>query len=171
MSFRFDLKKVDGDLSFRTRYQTGIRIFPLRSGDLPSRTKQADAKASDINFIVSRYRKTGELPVVQRAAMFADLSLPDFKDAMDVMVSAQQSFAALPALTRSKFNNDPAALLEALDKRSDPKVAQYLYEAGMLKAPPVPQEELVDKPAKAKAARPHKAGAAKPDDVSSEAGD
>lgn len=171
MSFNFDLKKVDGDLSFRTRYQTGLRIFPFLTKDLPSRTKQADAKAADINFLVSRYKKTGELPVSGRAGMFADISMPDFKGAMDLMTSAQQSFDLLPAKTRAAFNNDPAALLEALDKRSDPKVAQYLYEAGMLQLPPAPQQEPVDKPAKAKAARPQKAGAAEPDDVSSDAGD
>lgn len=167
MSIDFDLKRVDGDLSFRTRYQSGLRVFPLRTKDLPSRVKQADARASDINLIVARYRKSGELPVVSRAPMFADISVGDFKSSMDVMTAAQQSFDLLPARTRAAFQNDPARLLEALDKSSDPEVHQYLFDAGMFLTPPKAQETPVDKPP-AKGARLHKAGAPKPDEVSSE---
>lgn len=170
MSFNFDLKLVDGDVSFRRRYQSGIRVSPLRTPDLPSRTKQADARAADINFLIARYKKTGELPVSGRAGMFSDISMPDYKEAMDLMASATQSFAQLPAKLRAEFNNDPSLLLEALDNASDPEVHQYLFDVGLLAEPPVAQETPVDKPP-AKGARPHKAGAPKPDDVSSEGGE
>lgn len=170
MSFNFDLKRVDGDVSFRTRYQTGIRVFPLRTKDLPSRVKQADARASDINVIVARYRKSGELPVANRAPMFADISVGDFKSSMDVMTAAQQSFDLLPARVRSAFGNDPARLLEALDNSSDPVVHQYLFDSGMFLEPPKAKETPVDK-SLAKGARPPKAGAPKPDDVLSEDGE
>jgi len=98
---------------------------------LPSRTKQSDAQGADINFIVGRYKKTGELPVPVRAPMFSDMSSTDYKEAMDLFTSAQQSFALLPAATRNAFANDPSQLLAALDRSDDPQVRLYLEEAGL----------------------------------------
>lgn len=103
---------------------------------LPSRTKQADTKSADINFIVGRYKKTGELPVLKRAPMFADIPLVDFKESMDVITRAEQSFALLPSATRSAFGNDPARLLEALGRSDDPAVHQYLFDSGIFSEPP-----------------------------------
>lgn len=130
----------------------GVVIYPILSvygprvrvqvplTDRPSRTKQADTKSADINFIVARYKKTGELPVMQRAPMFADIPLVDFKESMDLIRSAEQSFAQLPAHTRAAFNNDPAELLKALDSSNDPKVHQYLFDVGMFSEPPKAKE-------------------------------
>lgn len=172
MSYKFDHSLVDGDLSFRTRFQTGIRIVPSLTENLPSRTKQADAKAANINNIVARYRKSGELPIVNRAPMFGDLSMPDYKEAMDIMAQATQSFAALPAALRAEFNNDPSLLLEALDNASDPEVHTYLYKIGLLAEPPEAKAEPIEpKPSPAKGARLQRAGAPKPDPVGSDEGE
>lgn len=136
---------------FRSRYNGKRFKIEVPKSELPSRTKRSPdhVRAADINFIVARYKKTGELPVARRAGMFSDMSLPDYKDAMDLMTTAQQSFALLPARVRAAFNNDPAALLDALDHVADPKVHQRLFEAGVLASPPPEQPVTEAKPASA----------------------
>lgn len=74
----------------------------------PSKTDQSGAEATDINYIVKRFSLTGEIPQLQRPPLNADFeSVPDFQTAMNLIVEANRSFAALPADIRSRFDNDP----------------------------------------------------------------
>lgn len=82
----------------------------------PSRTKQSFAEEADINFVVSRFMKTGYLPPVEEIGgpqpRFGDFSDGmDFMDALSRVQEAQASFAGLPAAVRERFRNDPAELL------------------------------------------------------------
>jgi len=137
----------------RSYRQPRLRVPVYVDTELPTRTKRSPdhVKAADINHIVSRYKKTGELPVSQRAGMFSDMSSVDLKEALDVVRSAEQSFAALPARVRASFNNDPNTLLRALDASNDPRVHQYLFDAGVLAEPPKAKVEGI--PDKGKAAK------------------
>lgn len=83
----------------------------------PSRTKQSFAEEADINFIVSRFMKTGYLPPVEEMGgpqlAFGDFSGGvDFLEAMERVREAEGAFRALPAPVREHFRNDPAELLE-----------------------------------------------------------
>lgn len=153
MSQFFVPHTVDGEV-VDTRQRRDSRRFrvSVRKSDLPSRTKQADAKSADINFIVARYKKTGELPVSKRAPLFEDISTIDFKESMDLLTRAEQSFGQLPAATRAAYNNDPMALLADLDDRS-PEAHRRLFAAGMLTEDYVDPEAVLTQPKGSKASQ------------------
>lgn len=102
----------------------------------PSRTKQSDLQDSDINVIVNRFMKTGQLPQVERPPMSGDFQLiGDYSDAMQLVLQAQRSFDNLPAKVRQKFDNDPALFLAYME--GSPSVAE-LKEMGIgLKEVPI----------------------------------
>lgn len=82
----------------------------------PSLAQQNGKEEADINTIVDRFLKTGALPPVKTPPTYADFSeVFDFQSAMDTVVQAQNSFMALPANTRSRFNNDPAKFVAYVD--------------------------------------------------------
>lgn len=156
MSYNFLAVTSDGEV-VDTRQRRGptarILVSHRFNPDEPSRTKQADMKSADINNIVARYKKTGELPVVKRAPLFEEMNSLDYKYSLDILTAAQQSFALLPAHVRNSFDNDPARLLHALDNSSDPHVHETLFRAGVFAEP----YKAPEKPLKA----PSKEGSAK----------
>lgn len=78
-----------------------------------SRTQQHQKDEADINVIVGRFIKTGHLPLVQRPPTFGDFSgVFDFQSAQNLIVRARESFMALSADVRKRFNNDAAAFVE-----------------------------------------------------------
>lgn len=99
----------------------------------PGRTRQDDLKASNINNIVKRYQRTGELPVKNREAFFADVSaVPDFQTAMNIVDQAREGFMSLPAEVRAKHDNDPAKFV---DWTADPANRDEMVKMGLLDAP------------------------------------
>lgn len=80
---------------------------------LPSRTAQEFQEEVDINTIAERYRLTGELPENVPMVMQGDFGeVTDFQSAMNLIVAARESFAAMPAAVRAEFKNDAQAFLE-----------------------------------------------------------
>lgn len=101
--------------------------------DCKGRTRQDDLKFSNINNIVSRYKKTGELPVKNREAFFADVSaVPDFQTAMNLVDAAREGFMSLPAELRAKHDNNPAKFI---DWTSNPANRDEMVKMGLLDAP------------------------------------
>lgn len=79
----------------------------------PTRTQQHFAEETDINTIVERFKITGQLPENVRMPTYADFDeIYNFQDAMNAIRLAEESFAAMPANVRRRFNNDPAQFLE-----------------------------------------------------------
>lgn len=78
-----------------------------------SRTQQQFAEESDINTIVNRFLKTGQLPDNVRVPQYGDFTeVMDFQTAMNAVREAQESFDRLPGQMRARFHNDPQELLE-----------------------------------------------------------
>jgi len=77
------------------------------------KTKQADAKDCDLNVIMSRYEKTGLLPqMILDNPQYGDFSeAPQFQEALNIVMKAEEQFLALDAKTRMRFNNSPAEFL------------------------------------------------------------
>lgn len=106
---------------FRTRYSGTVRVkkvFPKDEG----RTKGSFKDSCDVNNIVKKYLRTGNLPdLVRRDPKFGDFSdVPSFQEALERVRKAEETFAALPAQVRRECGNDPAVFLE---KVQDPKWA------------------------------------------------
>lgn len=98
-----------------------------------SLTRQSDFEASDINFIMKRFEKTGVLPMDTREALFTDVTgIGSYRDALEVMQVAEQGFLALDPGVREKFGNDPVAFL---DFCSRPENLAELEAMGILAAP------------------------------------
>lgn len=114
----------------------------------PSRTKQAEADAADINKIMAKYQKTGILPHLNnRVPTYGDFSeVTDYQDALNTVMRAEAAFMALPSSVRAKFDNDPARFL---DFTQDPANLDALREMGL--APPAPPVQVAPEPAPAPA--------------------
>lgn len=81
---------------------------------LPSMTKQSDVEESDINYILDRFQRTGEIsssnPIAPR---YGDFTLvPSYQEALHLVRDAQVAFDELPSKVRDRFHNDPEEFLE-----------------------------------------------------------
>lgn len=96
----------------------------------PVLTKQAFKDECDVNQIIARFMKTGELPEDQaRVPRFEDVSgLGSYQDAMFLVAEARSMFAALPSHVRERFGNDPAQLLAFGE---DPANAEEMVKLGL----------------------------------------
>lgn len=100
----------------------------------PSRTKQAFAKESNVNFIMAKYLSSGVIEHVRKnSGFYADVTdVPDYKEALMVVMEASDLFNSLPSDIRTKFDNDPQKYLEFVSK---PENKDQLIKWGMVKAP------------------------------------
>lgn len=116
----------------------------------PSLTQESDRNETDINVIMERFNRTGQLPQVQMEAMSGDFSdITDFRDALDRVQAAQAAFMEIPAKIRLQFNNDPAEFIAFAE---DPKNIDKLRELGLAEkieikdnTPPAPPPDKEEK--------------------------
>lgn len=117
------------------------------------KTKQSFAKEVNVNTIVQRYKKTGQLmrgPVRQKM-YFGDFSkITGLQESIELVNSARKSFMSLPAKVRARFRNSPVELLSFL---KDPNNKAEAIELGLLPKPPKardperpPKEEITPPP-------------------------
>ena len=139
-----DLSEVSG--SGRTR-----RVKSLVIGE--TRTQQQFKKECDINVVVSRFMKTGQLPPPKAQGFYADVSdVEDFQSAREAVRQAEADFMRYPAAIRAAFDNDPTVFVDAFN---DPDNIDTLVEMGLLvrtqdgnqEADPLPPGEPSDPPA------------------------
>jgi len=79
----------------------------------PSLTKQSFRDECDINNILRKFNVTGQLPAGSVQPQYGDFSgITDYQSALNAVMAAQDSFLALPAKVRARFDNDPALFVE-----------------------------------------------------------
>lgn len=104
------------ELFLRTPHNYDMHAASIDSGlkcEDPTLAQQHFKEECDINTIVERFHITGELPQNVRMPMQGDFTgLTTFEQAMDAIRSAQESFNAMPAKVRERFQNDPGKLVE-----------------------------------------------------------
>lgn len=104
----------------------------------PSLAVQSEKDEADINTIVKRFRVTGELPQSVRAPTFADFTdVFDFQSAQNALIEARESFMAMPADVRKRFNNDPQLFVEFC---SDGENVEEMRKLGLVDPVPVVPE-------------------------------
>jgi len=113
---------------FRTAYGSKIRI-QLGSFE-PTRTKQAFKAECDINTIMKKYANGNILPdLIKANPQYGDFSdVGTYQEAMNVVIFANEQFAALPAAARKRFNNSPE---EFLAFTNDPANGAELVKLGL----------------------------------------
>lgn len=108
-----------------------------------SRTKQNFSNECDINSIVKRANKTGFLvdPLVAstRRPFFGDFTNVDFRANLNAINAVSAAFMQLPADIRSKFDNDPAKVLDFVSVEANADEARKL---GLL--PPLSPEQMLN---------------------------
>lgn len=119
------------------------RIRVQTVNDEPTMTQQQFKDEADINNIMRKY---GADPVAfnaltRKGGVYADFSqVTDYHGMLQQVADAQDAFGALPAQIRSRFANDPGALIQFLN---DPKNHDEGVELGLFdpKSPPpsIPQ--------------------------------
>lgn len=99
-------------MQFRNSF-TRVRVPAPACSD--SLTVQSEADSCEIGYILNQHVRG--LPVVGNALppMWQDnTALPDYLEAQNRVVSARQSFEALPSAIRARFRNDPLEMLRFL---------------------------------------------------------
>lgn len=112
-------------LLFKSGYSEKIRV--AKTFDENSRwTKQSFKDECDINTIMSRYMRTGEMPMINVSyPQYLDCTGIDFQNHMQFIAGAQSMFNELPSDVRNRFKNDPAAFLDfCSDEKNRPELAQ-----------------------------------------------
>lgn len=125
-------------IKFATAYENKRQSKKFIEG--ASMTKQAFKRECDINHIMAKYQKTGLIDHVNvHQGDYSDLTdVPTYHDAMNKVISANESFATLPSNIRKQFNNNPA---EFLDFVSNPDNQDAMRQMGLLPSLP-PQPDL-----------------------------
>ena len=112
----------------------------------PTQTDESQKEQTDINNILKRYLKTGQLShAINENPQFGDFSEPlDYQAAMQTVATAQQQFELLPAHQRERFNNNPQKMLEFL---ADENNRAEAIKLGILPKPlETPPKELNQAP-------------------------
>ncbi len=100
----------------RTPYNYDTDAESNRTGlacEGPSKTQQQFKDEADINVIVERFLKSGEIPQQTPFPQQTEfVESFDFQTSMNVIVQAERSFMELPAKVRARFQNDPQQFME-----------------------------------------------------------
>lgn len=104
-----------------------------------SLAQASDATETDINVIVERFSKTGQLPVINLTPLTGDFSnVVDFRDAQEKLKEANEAFAQVPAKLRARFDNDPQKFIDYV---LDPENNDELVKLGLKDKPKAPPPE------------------------------
>lgn len=108
-------------MEFRNAYERMEHKGLVVEGE--SLTQQHFKDECDINNIIRNYTKTGIFPIEEGVEpQYGDYSsVPEYLDAMNIIVRAKEQFEALPSDVRRKFDNDPAQMLEFVSKKENIK--------------------------------------------------
>jgi phage internal scaffolding protein len=99
----------------------------------PTRAQQHHKDECDINVILERFGRTGQVPVNAISGDYGDFSgVHDYHTALNTLIAAESQFEALPAKLRSRFNNEPSNLIEFLN---DPNNKDQAIELGLINQP------------------------------------
>ena len=123
--------------------------------DLPSMTDQSMKDEVDVNYIIEKARKTGQIPHIAKIqGQFADVSdLTDLHDSMIRVQHAKHEFSKLPLQVQKRFGYDIRELVEFLGDPSNYEEAKKLglvtrlqNKEDLLKSPKEEKEEKQSKP-------------------------
>jgi len=103
----------------------------------------------DINNILRQFNITGLLPEAPLSPRYGDFTgIGDYHTALNQVIAAEDEFMSLPANIRARFENDPAQLIEFLDKPENKDEAIKLglvnQSVELPQVVEVPQEKAVE---------------------------
>lgn len=124
---------------FRSAYSKKERI--LSEVGARSRTRQSMKDECDVNRIVAKFKKTGLVNhFAKYGGQYMDCPAVDFREALEMVATAETMFKELPSDARKRFDNDPARFLEFVQ---NPANLPEMRKLGLAK----PEAEPVKPPA------------------------
>lgn len=125
-------KPVTKRPQIRDAFSPKVPVYARQGG--PSKTKQSFKDETDINKLMDRYAKTGQVPAVNnRQPQYGYAPSADFQEALELVQNAKTMFSELPSKVRQNFDNDPAKLLAFVE---NPENGPEQYAAaGLTEAP------------------------------------
>jgi phage internal scaffolding protein len=136
-----EFRKAYDHLSPDTRYSSRVSFIDPETGEpLETLTQQHMKAETDINNILRRYDKTGLITHINQAvAQYGDFTeANEYQEALNRIISAQDTFAALPSEIRKRFGNDPGAFFEFA---TNPDNAKEMVALGLAEHEPVPKKQ------------------------------
>jgi phage internal scaffolding protein len=135
----------------RTPYNYDLNAASNESGlhcEDATLTQQHFKDECDINNILKQFNVTGLLPEAPLSPRYGDFTgISDYHSALNQVIAAEDEFMALPAQIRSRFDNDPAKLIDFLENVENKDEAIKLGLINAVELPQVvevPQEKAVD---------------------------
>lgn len=129
MSEKTDLFKFDPTVAIRIRERP--RLVLHTGSETPVQQQFKDE--CDINVLMKRYQKTGLFP--QNPALtpryVSNIEMPDYQQALAIVMTAKDEFASLNSELRKRFDNDPAKFFAYV---SDPANGDELVKLGLREA-------------------------------------
>lgn len=125
--FEFVLENGAGGMTFQDMRKHSGQRDDLTKFE-PSRTRQEFADECDINTIMAQYERSGAISHVNKATpMYLDTTgYPDLQASMDLFREASLAFAALPAVVRREFDNDPQKFVDfASEAENLPRMREW----------------------------------------------
>ena len=111
-------------------------------------TQQHFKDECDINNILRQFNVTGLLPESPLSPRYGDFTgIGDYHTALNRVIAAEDEFMALPAQIRSRFDNDPARLIDFLENQENKDEAIKLGLVNPVELPEVvevPQEKAAE---------------------------
>lgn len=111
----------------------------------PSRVQKQFQQETDINAIMAKYQKTGEIThLTNKIARYADVSFQaDYQTIQNAKIEVDNNFAMLPSKLRERFNNNPANLLGFLsvNENLEEAISLGLIDKKPMATPPEPSNE------------------------------
>lgn len=125
-------------MKFRSAYEKRERQGFNTVGD--SLTQQHFAKETDIKTIIKKHDRTGIINHVARGiAQYGDYSdVNEYRESLDIVRRANDSFMGLPSEVRAYFENDAGQFFEFA---TNPANDEKMVELGLKAAPPSPIAE------------------------------
>ena len=114
---------------------------------LPSKTDQSFKDECDVNNIIAKFNKTGQIShLTKRQGQYADVAnIPDLHTASIQVQEAGQAFKDLPAILRKKFNHDPINMIEYLqDPANDEEAVKLGLKVKLNQPEPEPKKQNDD---------------------------
>lgn len=99
------------------------------------KTKQAMKAECDINNIMKRYKKNGQIPGNMLNGIYADVSeMSDYQESLNKVIKAETLFMKLPVEVRKRFGHDPIGFV---DFAVNPENEKELISWGLAKPKPI----------------------------------
>lgn len=98
----------------------------------PSLTKQSFRDECEINNIMKKWQKTGMMDHLAKVSPqfgdFSNYTSDSYQDALNIVITAQEAFAALSSDIRGRFYNDPTYFLDFVN---NPDNADEIVKLGL----------------------------------------